>query len=131
MDQNHRKPNELALALRNRAADTRRSDTAALKQWEQSAWREGHAQLLEEAAAVLESPNVLASLQRLMEILGVTSGWPALGVAPYIPPPIGPTLLPYPNCPTYVVGTPDSIVSDSTERAPTTPKYTHPDDLLF
>lgn len=64
-----RKPQDLACSLRNVATELRGADAAVLREWDHPAFREGRCQLLEEAAAVLESPSVLASVKRLLQIL--------------------------------------------------------------
>lgn len=64
-----RKPQDLARSLRSVATELRGADAAVLREWDHPAFREGRCHLLEEAAAALESPSVLASVKRLLQIL--------------------------------------------------------------
>ena len=62
-----RDPAALAEACRAVARELRTRDGA---EYQIPAFREGRAHLLEEAAAMLEAPGVLANLRRLRLILG-------------------------------------------------------------
>lgn len=64
-----RGPDELAMACRLMAKDMRENSHECQRMMSSPAYREGRAQLMEEIAAVLESPSVVSDLKALKIIL--------------------------------------------------------------
>jgi hypothetical protein len=64
-----RGPDELAAACRSMAKDLRENSHECQHMMSRAVYREGRAQLMEEIAAVLESPGVVAHLKALKIIL--------------------------------------------------------------